>query len=162
MIWSMEQIYNIMRLRPRVEISEDYSKSGPSNLIDLVGDKLIKRLKHLAEPYAVNLDFRDISIGAEYTDPSDPHSNLIVMAGWYPKTKRVQFAGGYLDGMEMEVLNIWHPLVTSLAPDSLRLFEFHEKTAPGPDDVVETKKVIWCLSGWNEDKRMWVFTPEGP
>lgn len=164
MIWDLNATQAILRMRAVVRLSEDAVKAGGDEYIKFVAEKLYYEIQEMAYSFAAELNSEDMVYRRD-EDVELPGTNVVVhtlRARWEPATTNVLMQGGELDGQVFGVdasqLRRF-PIRVAKSVDSGKLWGTagDDPLPPAADPITE---VAYKWSGWDESRRLWVYSME--
>ena len=83
MIWTLDQIMSITRLRVELNVSRVVLKDSYLDAFEYAGKNLFSRLKEAAQPWAVDLDILNVELIIE-TRVDSIEQTFKITALWHP------------------------------------------------------------------------------
>lgn len=154
--WTVEQIAQAERIYGKVFVDEAVIARAAMDVMTAVRNKMFREMSGVAHTFGLELHSGDLEFHERpaSVDEGEPRFTTRVEARWRPTTKEVELCGGPRDGEVMAFKYAGHPmsLIEVVAPVN----PFAERdTSPAP--LVETHRISYLLTGWNEATRRWVY-----
>lgn len=153
--WTLEQISNVRGLWAETTVDEARTTQADA-LWDAVRSELFKTLRHMAHPFAVELDGGDLEF--HKSDVADRPWMFTVKARWNPSTHEVELRGGPADGRILAVARVGESLKVPVltAPVYLMDADLYDPTG----DLTPSNAIRYDYAGWNESGRRWVYSAQ--
>lgn len=149
-VWDLTTVLRVRRLRVRQAVSLsllalENNNFGRDHMMAHLKTTVAERLKMDAEPYAVDLDTRDI----EFREDEDGDFGIMLTARWNPATGQVILLGGPRSGEQLTVepQMIGNPL-------------HFPKPVYGPvfgGGFGPSDSIAYEYAGWHEALRRWAY-----
>lgn len=162
MIWTVEQIAQTEQIYGKMFVDEVTIVHAAGDLMTVVRDQMFRRLAGVAHTFGLELHPGDLEFREHPADPynGEPLFTTRVEARWRPTTKEVELQGGFGDGEVVVFRDAGQPMsrIEFVAP--VNLGDSFAERDTSPASLVETHRISYLLTGWDEAARRWVYRPK--
>jgi hypothetical protein len=147
--WTLKQVRQVEGLRAVMHLDASLAARANFGVKTAAAEKMARRLTDMAYPFAVELHPADFEVVWEDVEGEPWH--IVGRMRWRPSVREVEFRGGRMDGMRLEVQQVGEPIEVARP---MRPVGFFDTAA---DESIALERNMYRLAGWREDERVWVY-----
>jgi hypothetical protein len=167
--WDMAKVQQVRELRSRVTIAiYDLEVSGipEGTYVEKLRRRAVHNFQQACVALGATIDPGDMKFWEEPINEPEPETGDMVHykaigCRWFPTTGTIELVGGSRDGEKYTLAPgaVGQPFNVVAPP----LDPVWDNTSTGALDVipaVDIRKITYVPSGWNPEKRIWLYSPE--